>query len=84
MSVKVLFFASVKDAVGCAALEVDLDTPATVADLVDVLVARSGERAKIALTAESVRIALNQELQNGPCVINDGDEVGFLPPVTGG
>lgn len=84
MSVRVLFFASVKDAVGCAALDLDLETPASVSDLVDLVAARSGERARIALTAESVRVALNQELQNGPCVINDGDEVGFLPPVTGG
>ena len=41
------------------------------------------DRAELILN-ENVKIALNQELIEGPCALADGDEVAFLPPVTGG
>ena len=39
-----------------------------------------------ALTAENVRIAVNQSLLDSGInpVFADGDEIAFLPPVTGG
>ena len=38
-----------------------------------------------ALTAENVRIAVNQEFIDGEAAeLRSGDEVAFLPPVTGG
>ena len=33
---------------------------------------------------ENVRIAVNQSLISGECALAAGDEVAFLPPVTGG
>ena len=45
-----------------------------------------GPEGYAALTAENVRIAVNQEFVDGPAGIDlqPGDEVAFLPPVTGG
>ena len=34
--------------------------------------------------AENVKVAVNQALISGPIVLTDGDEIAFLPPVTGG
>ena len=36
------------------------------------------------LQAENVRIAVNQALTSGPLKFGAGDEIAFLPPVTGG
>lgn len=37
-----------------------------------------------ALTARSVRMALNDTILTAPCALRPGDEVAFLPPVGGG
>lgn len=44
------------------------------------------ETAMTALTAENVRVAVNQALveQLDAVELKEGDEVAFLPPVTGG
>jgi len=36
------------------------------------------------LTAENVRVAVNQEMVNGDLQVRNGDEIAFFPPVTGG
>lgn len=53
--------------------------------LADVLAALPPELA-IALLDERVRVALNGELVAHPesIVLKDGDELAFLPPVSGG
>ena len=44
-----------------------------------------GAAGYAALTAENVRIAVNQEfIDGGAAELRSGDEVAFLPPVTGG
>lgn len=84
MSVRVLFFASLRDELGCGELALEIDAPIELSVFIDRLSAKLGAVARAALTAESVRIAVNQELINGPMMICDADEVAFLPPVTGG
>jgi molybdopterin synthase sulfur carrier subunit len=84
MTVRVLFFASLKEAVGCESLSIDLPEQLELSAFIDRLAEQLGAHAHQALTSESVRVAVNQELRNGPQVISDGDEVAFLPPVTGG
>lgn len=32
----------------------------------------------------SIRIAINNELVNEPCQVNNDDEIAFMPPVGGG
>jgi sulfur-carrier protein len=85
VSVEVKFFASLKEAAGCDAIRLELNSSSCeLPELIAMLKARLSSAAFTALTAESVRVALNQELQNGPFIITSGDEVAFLPPVTGG
>jgi len=84
MSVTVLFFASLKETLGRERLSIELPVKLELSAFIDRLAEELGPQAHQALTAESVRVAVNQELLNGSGVIGDGDEVAFLPPVTGG
>lgn len=83
--IAVRFFASLRDAVGTA--EVSLAAPTLPPDL-DALLGVLRERldgdAYAAITAAAVRIAVNQTLVEGNTALAAGDEVAFLPPVTGG
>ena len=85
MTVRVLFFASLREAVCEDALELRLPPGATVADLRAVLGERlSGEGAR-AIADGEVRVAVNQRLLQSPdAQLAAGDEVAFLPPITGG
>ena len=84
MKVDVLLFASLREDLGTDALSVELADESTVTDLVSHLESVHGELWKLKLTAENIKIAINQELINGSPVIHSGDEVAFFPPVTGG
>jgi molybdopterin synthase sulfur carrier subunit len=83
--IAVRFFASLRDAVGTA--EVSLAAPTLPADLdalLGVLRERLDRDAYAAITAAAVRVAVNQTLVEGNTALAAGDEVAFLPPVTGG
>jgi molybdopterin synthase sulfur carrier subunit len=81
-TVVVKFFASLREDIGLAETTVEART------LQDVLVALSGVIGadKLALLQqENVRVAVNQSLVSGlGSELHAGDEVAFLPPVTGG
>jgi molybdopterin converting factor subunit 1 len=77
----VLLFAHFADAVGSGRLDVDLEDPATVQDCSDQLVSQYpalGDLLKIG------RAAVNGEFAAADQALQDGDEVAFLPPVSGG
>ncbi len=86
--IRVLFFASLREAVGCHEFDLPLVTgtgPAIAFDtLLAALQSRLAAGAYAALVADNVRIAVNQALVEGPVALRAGDEVAFLPPVTGG
>ncbi|PKO94385.1 MAG: molybdopterin converting factor subunit 1 [Betaproteobacteria bacterium HGW-Betaproteobacteria-10] len=82
MSVKILYFASLKEALGLASESIELPAGvATVAALRDCLVAQG--REKLAST-KNLRCAVNQELAGLDALVKEGDEIAFFPPVTGG
>ena len=82
MSVNILYFASLKEALGLAGESVDLPASVTtVATLRDWLIAQG--RDKLA-SAKNLRCAVNQELAGLDAPVREGDEIAFFPPVTGG
>lgn len=82
MSVRILYFAGLREALGTAGESIDLPAGiATVGALRDWLAA--GGRDKLA-TAKNLRYAINQEMSGPDAAVRDGDEVAFFPPVTGG
>ena len=84
MEVRVLFFASLKDAVGRDELTVEVPASGGLDALLDALAVKLPETAMLALTSENVRLAVNQQLVGGPFQLAADDEVAFLPRVTGG
>jgi sulfur-carrier protein len=84
-SLTILYFAWLRERVGAAAEELSLPSDvATVADLVEHLVARGPGYAEAFANRRAVRCAVNQEFAPVSAALHPGDEVAFFPPVTGG
>jgi molybdopterin synthase sulfur carrier subunit len=83
MQVTVRFFASLREALGPME-RVTLDDASTVAALRNVLIARGGHHAENLQRGRAVRCAVNQDMVDESVVLQDGAEVAFFPPVTGG
>lgn len=81
IAVKVVFFASLREAVGRAEMSV---SAGSVDELWQVLAEQLGCEALEALQQDNVRIAVNQSLVTADIELHSGDEIAFLPPVTGG
>ena len=83
MKVHVRYFASLREALG-AQESVDLPEGTTLAELRDLLVAKSSRHAEVLARKRAVRCALRQVMSDENAVVPDGAEVAFFPPVTGG
>lgn len=82
--VKVLYFASVREAVGAAAEQIDLPAGIrTIGQLQQHLAARGGAWAALTGT-KNLRMAVNQKMVAPDAPLRAGDEAAFFPPVTGG
>lgn len=82
--IKVLFFAKVRDQVGCG--ELDIELPEGVTDVAGFTAALKalGEPFENTLSEPNILIAVNQEMANSQMTVEDGDEIAYFPPVTGG
>ncbi len=78
MQVRVIAFGVLKDWLGAAPSSVELREGASVADLLEKL----GARAPQAL--HGIAVSVNAEYATAAQVLRDGDEIGLLPPVSGG
>lgn len=84
-SVRLLYFARLREALGLSAEEAVLpDDIADVASLMRWLAERGGIWAEQFDGCHQIRAALNQELVPDSTPVAAGDEVAFFPPVTGG
>jgi molybdopterin synthase catalytic subunit len=81
MRVRVLLFASLREAVGEKTLELELRDRATVADLLAQLEA---DHPVVARHRGKLFVARNEERAQPTAQLRDGDEVALLPPVSGG
>ncbi len=86
MNIQVLFFASLREALGVEGLSLTL-VDGTLAELHARLADQLGDATRV-LLEDNVRMARNQVLQDADALsklqLVDGDELAFLPPVTGG
>ena len=80
MKVSVRFFALYRERAGTSQTEVELPDGSTSEEL---LVRLRSEYASLPLT-DSVLIAVNSEYASPQAPLHDGDEVAFIPPVSGG
>ena len=81
MQITVRLFGSIREATGAKELGVTLDEGATVLDLHALLAA---DHPPFEAMGDRLRISVNMEIVRGEPVLHDGDEVAFLPPVSGG
>ena len=79
MKIRARFFARCREAVGKGEMEIKVAEGTTAADLLDKLGHECPEFAR-----NSVLIAVNDEFVNPDFGLKEGDEVAFLPPVSGG
>ncbi|MGV0034888.1 MAG: molybdopterin converting factor subunit 1 [Candidatus Azotimanducaceae bacterium WSBS_2022_MAG_OTU7] len=84
MTVNIVFFASLREALDVASVKLQIQGPSPVSALIAQLVDEHSPEWLEILTAENIRVAVNQDMINGDVEVIDGDEVAFFPPVTGG
>nr|WP_136250094.1 molybdopterin converting factor subunit 1 [Ningiella ruwaisensis] len=80
--INIKFFADFRERAGVASLKLEQSGETTVASLVETLLEQNNDFEF--LSSKNVLIAVNQTLSASDAKINDGDEVAFFPPVTGG
>lgn len=80
MTVTVLLFASYADAVGRSSLELDLESGATVRDVI----AQVRQLADATQLPHLPVVAVNEHYASRDRELLEGDEVALIPPVAGG
>jgi molybdopterin converting factor subunit 1 len=81
MRVKVRLFARLRDIAGATELDWEVAGPATIADVWRSLVAAHPALAEY---GSSLSCARNEDYARKDAPVADGDEIAFLPPVSGG
>ncbi|NVK39090.1 MAG: molybdopterin synthase sulfur carrier subunit [Gammaproteobacteria bacterium] len=81
--IKVLFFAQLKELLQCSQIELSINAPCDVDSLKQQIV-NEHPNWQAHLNQNKVLAAVNQTMVDATHLINDGDEVAFFPPVTGG
>lgn len=83
--IEIHYFASIRERLGCERESLVAGSgTANVAAVVDSLIALHGESRQRVLKDARVLVAVNQQVASLQSPVQDGDEVGFFPPVTGG
>ena len=79
MNIRIRLFAAYREAVGAGVLELPAEAGMTVGAVWQALVARHPS-----LSGQAPAAALNASLVEADVALTDGDELAFLPPVSGG
>lgn len=75
---KILFFAHLRDAVGQESIMVDAKGK-TIADLKQMVLEKYAS-----VNLDNVMTAINEEFASDEDIIHEGNEIAFIPPVSGG
>lgn len=81
MRVTIRLFARLRDLAGAAELVRDVEAPASVRQVWELLAA---ERPAVRQYEKTMSVAVNAEYARMTTAVHEGDEVAFLPPVSGG
>ena len=81
MQINALFFASYRDLAGTDQISVELPKGSSINDLVGYLRASGGTWDELPVQPA---VALNLVYSQLTATLSDGDEVAFIPPVSGG
>ncbi len=81
MRVQVIPFGVLKDWLGSSPVAVELPEGASVAELLDRLRTQSSGHVR---SLRGIAVSVNAQYAQGAQILREGDEVGLLPPVSGG
>ncbi|MBC7750408.1 MAG: molybdopterin converting factor subunit 1 [Candidatus Saccharibacteria bacterium] len=81
MTVKVLFFAKLREKMGIKEIEIELTQSVTLEEFEAILTAKYPIFADL---PQPVLVSVNQAFAAHEQSVSVGDEVAFFPPVTGG
>ena len=81
MRVTIRLFARLRDLAGSGELVRDVASPATVGSVWSTLV---GEMPALREYERTMSVAVNADYARMSAAVHEGDEVAFLPPVSGG
>jgi len=83
--ITLLYFARLRETFGFSSEQANLPADVTdVRSLTEWLRRRGGTWRDELAQDKPVRVAVNQDMATADTAVRDGDEVAFLPPVTGG
>lgn len=80
MNAKLLFFAQTAGWVHRQKMEIDFSEPKALIHLIQ----ETPELAPILENRKMLKISINQEFVSFETEVKDGDEIAFLPPLSGG
>lgn len=81
--IKVVFFAALREQLGCESITLTADGIKTINQVKQALVAQQPAWQDF-IENNSLLSAVNHDMVDGETQIKAGDEVAFFPPVTGG
>jgi molybdopterin converting factor subunit 1 len=81
IAVRVRFFARLREQAGVESESLQVPVGSTLADVYDV---ERSRHSALEPDRAGVRGALNQEFVDWATKVSDGDEIAFIPPVSGG
>ncbi|WP_299976510.1 molybdopterin converting factor subunit 1 [uncultured Pseudoteredinibacter sp.] len=81
--ITLLYFARYREVLGLDSEQLVFAKPCTVQDVIEQLKQR-GEPWSSTLSDSKLMLAVNQTIASAEQELNDGDELAFFPPVTGG
>ena len=85
MKLELRFFASLREALGVSQESITIpDNIKTIADLRVHLIERGNPWAEVLADGKVLRCALNHHMVDTTTLLQEGAEVAFFPPVTGG
>lgn len=80
MNIKTLFFGITTDLVGASELQIDVDENKSIKEFKTILKDKFSSLENI----NSYAIAVNEEYADDVTILEDGDVVAVIPPVSGG
>ena len=82
--INVLFFAQVRELLGESSIQVEATAETITAEALRAVLASKDDKWGKVLVSDKLLVAVNQTISGWDTPVQDGDEVAFFPPVTGG
>lgn len=82
--ITIIFFAQTREIIGQSSLTLEFSSSLSDLENLRLELVSRGNSWDLALQRDKLLVAVNQEMSSWDTAVNDGDEIAFFPPVTGG